>query len=207
MLNMLEKEKHLTQLKAKIESYAPIKPSTWEALKNIVQFQTIQKGTLLLRHGQIARYLHFIAQGALRAYFTDLEGDFYNKNIFLENDLACSTVSLLQTAPSNFTIEALEDCILINIDYVRYRKLIEEYPDFKDYYIAYIEQQWIIEKEQREVSIVMENATERYLKLLEKHPNIDQRIAQRHLSSHLGITPTQLSRIRKQMNTSKNDTN
>jgi CRP-like cAMP-binding protein len=196
---MQNKEQHLSQLKAKIELYAPIKPATWESLKAIVQFQNIEKGAFLLRHGQVARKLHFIAKGALRAYFTDLEGNFYNKNIFLENDLAGSTVSLLKSAPSNFTIETLEDSILINIDYVHYRKLIDEYPDFKNYYIAYIEQHWIIKKEQREVSIVMENATERYLKLLETHPYIDQRIEQRHLSSHLGITPTQLSRIRKNL--------
>lgn len=195
----LDKEKYYAQLRAKMESYAPIKNTSWEALEAILQFKTIEKGALLLRHGQIARNLHFIAKGALRAYFTDLEGDFYNKNIFLENDLACSTVSLLQNAPSNFTIEALEDCLLLNIDYVHYRRLIDEYSDFKNYYIAYLEQHWIIQKEQREVSIVMENATERYLKLLQTHPNIDQRIEQRHLSSHLGITPTQLSRIRKKL--------
>lgn len=195
----LEKEKYLAQLKAKLNSYAPIKAESWDALKTIVQFQVVEKDSLVLRHGQIARNLHFIAQGALRAYFTDSEGNFYNKNIFLDNDLAGSTVSLLRTAPSNFTIEALEDSILINIDYFQYRNLIDTYPDFKNFYIAYIEQHWIIEKEQREISIVMENATERYLKLLKTHPNIDQRIAQRHLSSHLGITPTQLSRIRKNL--------
>jgi len=196
---MQNKEQYLSQLRAKIELYAPIKTATWESLKAIVQFQNIEKGAFLLRHGQIARNLHFIVKGALRAYFTDLEGDFYTKNIFLENDLAGSTVSLLKSAPSNFTIEALEDSTLINIDYVHYRRLIDEYADFKNYYIAYLEQHWVIKKEQREVSIVMENATERYLKLLEMHPNIDQRIEQRHLSSHLGITPTQLSRIRKKL--------
>lgn len=195
----LDKEKYLAQLKAKFNSYAPIKTESWNALKAIVQFQEVAKDNFVLRHGQVARNLHFIAKGALRAYFTDSEGNFYNKNIFLDNDLAGSTVSLLQTTPSNFTIETLEDSILINIDYFHYRNLIETYLDFKNFYIAYIEQHWIIEKEQREISIVMENATERYLKLLETHPNIDQRIAQRHLSSHLGITPTQLSRIRKKL--------
>ena len=45
----------------------------------------------------------------------------------------------------------------------------------------------------------MDNATERYLELLSKHPKIDQRIQQLQLASHLGITPTQLSRIRKEL--------
>ncbi|WP_223683205.1 Crp/Fnr family transcriptional regulator [Flavobacterium hibisci] len=103
---------------------------------------------------------------------------------------------MLQT-PSNFTIEALEDCVIINIDYKKYMKLINENEDLKNFYIAHLEKNWIIEKEQREVALVMQNATERYVQLLEKHTDIADRIPLLHIASHLGITPTQLSRIRK----------
>jgi DNA-binding MarR family transcriptional regulator len=47
--------------------------------------------------------------------------------------------------------------------------------------------------------LVMENATTRYLKFLANHPNIDNRIPLQYIASHLGITPTQLSRIRKDL--------
>ncbi|BDS12627.1 Crp/Fnr family transcriptional regulator [Aureispira anguillae] len=195
-----DQEQYIAALKAKLESYhSPISSSSWELIRSIIKFQTVDKGTFVLRYGQIARNIHFICQGALRAYFTDEAGNFYNKNIFLETDLACSTVSLLQNSPSNFTLEALEDCIFINLNYKKYRAFIDQKEDLKNFYIAYLEKNWVLEKEPIEISIVMENATERYLKLLEKHPNIDQRIPQRHLSAHLGITPTQLSRIRKSL--------
>jgi ribosome-interacting GTPase 1 len=105
---------------------------------------------------------------------------------------------MLQT-PSNFTIKALEDCILININYKKYITLINENDDLKNFYIAHLEKNWIIEKEQREIAFVMENATERYVKLLEKNPDIADRIPLLHIASHLGITPTQLSRIRKSL--------
>ncbi|MGH1335316.1 MAG: Crp/Fnr family transcriptional regulator [Aureispira sp.] len=196
---MMDKEKALQQWRAKIHKYAPISEKTWQTLVALMRWQVVKKGTILLRHGQIARDLHFIAQGALRAYFTDAAGNYYNKNIFLDKDLACSTVSLLRSTPSNFTIECLEESYLLNVTYFDYRQLIEHCSDFKNYYIKYLEQHWIVEKEEREVALVMENATERYLKLLQKHPRIDQRIALHHLSSHLGITPTQLSRIRKKI--------
>jgi DNA-binding Lrp family transcriptional regulator len=45
----------------------------------------------------------------------------------------------------------------------------------------------------------MENATARYLKLLTLHPDIDKRIPLQHIASNLGISPTQLSRIRKDL--------
>ncbi len=193
----LTKEKYISELKLKFESYAQISVESWSLIESIIKFQELEKDEILLRNGQIAKNIHFVCKGALRAYVTDYDGNIYNKNIFLETDFAGSTVSYLLSTPSNFTLEALENTILISLDYKKYRQFIDHNIDLKNFYIAYLENNWVIEKEQREVSLVMENATERYLKLLSKHPNIDQRIQQLHLASHLGITPTQLSRIRK----------
>ncbi|KQO21021.1 cyclic nucleotide-binding protein [Flavobacterium sp. Leaf82] len=192
-----EQSKYLKDLKLKFESYAPISDESWKLIESITEFQVVKKGDLLLRNGQIAKEIYFIAKGALRAFITDREGNIYNKNIFLEGDLAGSTASLIQQTPSDFAIEALEDATLIHLNYKKYRELIFDNDDLKNFYIAYLEKNWVIEKEQREISIVMENATERYLDLLSKHPDISERIALHHIASHLGITPTQLSRIRK----------
>lgn len=193
------KETYLNNLKLTIESYYPITEKSWELIEGMASFQTIKKGEVLLRNGEIAKNLHFIAKGTLRAFITDQQGNFYNKNLFMENYFAGSKVSLMLQTPSNFTIEALEDSIVININYKKYIELINENDDLKNFYIAHLERHWIIEKEQREVALVMQNATERYLKLLEKHPDIADRVPLLHIASHLGITPTQLSRIRKSL--------
>jgi CRP-like cAMP-binding protein len=193
----INQAKYINDLKVKFNYYSPISKESWQLIENNIEINSIEKGELLLRNGQIAKEIHFVAKGALRAFITDKEGNIYNKNIFLEGDLAGSTASLIQQTPSYFEIEALEDSILININYKKYRELIFENEDLKNFYIAYLERNWVIEKEQREISIVMENATERYLDLLSKYPDISERIALLHIASHLGITPTQLSRIRK----------
>lgn len=193
------KETYLNNLKQTIESYYPISEKSWKLIESITSFQTLKKGEALLRNGEIAKNLHFIAKGVLRAFITDEEGNFYNKNLFLENYLAGSKVSLMLQTPSNFTIEALEDSIVININYKKYMEFINETDDLKNFYIAHLERHWIIEKEQREVALVMQNATERYTTLLEKHPDIADRVPLLHIASHLGITPTQLSRIRKSL--------
>ncbi|CAM1363287.1 Crp/Fnr family transcriptional regulator [Tenacibaculum xiamenense] len=193
------KEKYISELKLKFESYSHISEKSWSLIKSIIKFRELEKGEILLRNGQIAKNIYFVCKGALRAYITDYDGNIYNKNIFLETDFAGSKVSYLQNAPSNFTLESLEKTTLVSLDYKKYRQFINNNLDLKDFYISYLENNWVIEKEQREVSLVMENAKERYLKLLFKHPNIEQRIQQLHLASHLGITPTQLSRIRKNL--------
>lgn len=191
------KEISLNNLKLAFEGYSPISERSWKLIENITEFQTIKKGETLLQNGEIAKNLHFIAKGILRAFITDRQGNFYNKNLFMENSFAGSKVSLMLQSPSDFTIEALEDSIIINLNYKKYILLINENEDLKNFYIAHLEKNWIIDKEQREVALVMQNATERYVNLLKKHPSIAERVPLLHIASHLGITPTQLSRIRK----------
>ena len=195
----INQNKYLNNLKIKFESYAPISESSWHLIAGIAEIQSIKKGDILLQNGQIAKEIYFIIKGALRAYITDAAGNLYNKNIFLEGDFAGSKASLLQQTASHFTIEALEDSTLIQLNYKKYRALIDQNNDLKNYYIAYLEKNWVIEKEQREIALVMQNATERYLQLLSKHQDIADRIPLLHIASHLGITPTQLSRIRKNL--------
>lgn len=195
----MDRTSFLSEFRKTIHSFSPITDASWKLIGSIVRFQELAKGELLLQEGQVARDFHYLCKGVLRAYITDYEGNIYNKNLFLEGNFVGSKTSLLQQKPSKFTLEALEDSIIINMDYRRYKQLIREYQDLTDYYIAYLEQHWVIEKEQREVSLVMENATERYQKLFDNHPDIENRIEQRHIASHLGITPTQLSRIRKKL--------
>ena len=50
-----------------------------------------------------------------------------------------------------------------------------------------------------EIEIVQEDATARYLHFIDKHSSLVDRLPQYHIASHLGITPTQLSRIRKNL--------
>lgn len=190
---------YLSAFQSVLNTYSLITESSWNLIKEIIQFRTVKKDEVLLDHGRIAKDIYFVCKGALRAYTTDPEGNYYTKNLFLENHLAGSTVSYLLNQPSKFTIDALEDSTLLTLNYKAYRHLIDTNDDLKNFYIAYLEKNWVIDKEQREVAFVMENAKERYLKLLETYPNIDQRIQQMHLASHLGITPTQLSRIRKSL--------
>ena len=57
-----------------------------------------------------------------------------------------------------------------------------------------------MEYEERSLELMSMDATERYLKLRERIPHIDDLIPQFQIASFLSITPVQLSRIRKNLN-------
>ncbi|WP_020533127.1 Crp/Fnr family transcriptional regulator [Flexithrix dorotheae] len=193
------KETHHQFIKEVILGYYPVNERLLEQLISIAAVRKLKKNEILLPVGRIAKEIYMVYSGAIIAYFLDNEGNTYNKNIFLEGDLAGSTVSSLTNSPSKFALEAIEECEIISINFSQYRKLIFDHDEMKNFYIAYLENNWIFEKEKREIDIVMKDAGSRYLELLEKHPDLDERIPLVHIASHLGITPTQLSRIRKKV--------
>lgn len=179
--------------------YSSVSDTSISMLISIGKIQHLDKGSTLLSIGETSRHIHILHQGAIVSYYLSKDGDIYHKNIFLEGHVVGSMVSALKNEPSHFALEVVEKAVLISFDYKKYRALIDSQPDLKNFYISYLEKNWVIDKEKREVEIVLREAKERYLDFISLHPNIEARIPLQFIASHLGITPTQLSRIRKKI--------
>lgn len=199
MTNPKLKSAALSALKEVIEAYGKIQDDTWIALQNICTCTSLDKGEVLYNTGATPSSFGFVYSGLLRAFTTDEKGNEYTKIFFDQRSFPGSMRSLLQSKPSDFTIDTLETSIVIEISFSNYRALLRKYHDLALFHIAYLEKNWVIAKEVREVEIVMEDAAERYKKFLNDHPGLQGRLQQYHIASHLGITPTQLSRIRKKI--------
>lgn len=188
-----------SELKKMLKSYTAFSANSLEQMTSIAQFIPVEKGATILRLGQYPNNIYFVAKGILRSIYTDNKDTNYTKNLFLAGDLAASMTALLLRRPSQFTIEALEDSQLLTIDFQNFKALQEQHADLKNFYIHYLEQKWIIKGESNTIALATQTAHTRYLALLSKHPDIEQRIPLSYIASHLGITPTQLSRIRRSL--------
>lgn len=184
-------------LKAAMARYAPVTDSTWQGLRSICKTRQLGKGEKLYVAGVIPNSFAFIYRGLLRGYVCDENGAEYNKNFFDEGKFPGAMTSLLTQTPSLWTFEALEDAVVVEINFAAYRRLLVEKDDLKLFHIHYLESNWLLAKDAREIEIVQSDASERYLQFLEQYPALADRLPQYHIASHLGITPTQLSRIRK----------
>ena len=182
-----------------INSYYPISETSFEELLKIASVVKLKKDVILLHQGFVGRQTCFLYSGYMVSYISDSNGQIYNKNIFVQNDLVASTVSSILSTPSELTIKSVTDCVLLSFPYQKFREMVFNIDDLKMFYIHYLEKNWVIDKEKREVSFVMEEALIRYESLLYTHPNIEKYVSLRDIALHLGITPTQLSRIRKQL--------
>jgi len=194
-----DEEKAFFALRKSLESYSPISDDTWKVFMEISKFRSLTKHTILYSAGKVPSSFAYVYQGLVRCFVCDEKGNEYNKNFFDEGRFPGSMTALLTYRPTAFAFETIEDTLIIEIDFLAYRKLMIEKEDLKLFQIYYLEKNWLLAKDARETEIVQDDATARYLRFIDEKPRLAERLAQYHIASHLGITATQLSRIRKKL--------
>jgi hypothetical protein len=91
--------------------------------------------------------------------------------------------------------QALTNCIILETDYSNIKQLYDICPDLERLG-RLIAEYYFVEKEIREVNLLNLEAKDYYKIFQHQYPTLEQQIPQYHIASFLGITATQLSRIR-----------
>ncbi|WP_394337107.1 Crp/Fnr family transcriptional regulator [Chryseobacterium viscerum] len=189
---------NISEFVKQVNQYYPLSEETVKALLDICTEEYYHKNDILLKSGSMARYYYFLRSGLIGYYTVDEQGNNIYKIFFEENSFVASTASIIKNEPSDFNIVALEDCSVIKYPVKAYRELLEKYHDLALFHMHYLEKNWVVKKEPLEVSLKYETAKQRYVQLLENE-SLYSRLKQHHIASYLGITPTQLSRIKKEI--------
>nr|WP_256973819.1 cyclic nucleotide-binding domain-containing protein [Brevibacillus brevis] len=69
----------------------------------------------LIESGDYVSCNYFCSEGLFRLFYTLANGRGYNVVFSLENDFVTSYGAMVTGQPSNFTIEAMEDSVVIEI--------------------------------------------------------------------------------------------
>jgi CRP-like cAMP-binding protein len=178
-----------------ISQLNPLSPRTTALLTNLFHTTTIRKGDYFIREGEMAREIGFLQEGLLRGYYRKEDGTEYNKHFFIAPCFVGGYAALITGKPNQINQQALTDCHLLTADYREFTALYGSCPDLERAARRWAELIFV-EKEEREIDIVLLDADERYRIFQKQFGHLEQLIPQYHIASYLGITPTQLSRIR-----------
>lgn len=179
--------------------FHPLSKVAQQAFLDLFSPLSISKGDYFAQESQYTSRLGFVVSGILRAYYADQNGKEYNKTFFPERTFVTSLAAVLLRQPGYLNFDALTDVQLWVADYYEMTALFEPHREIETLVRKFIEYEWVIKKELRELRLVLNNAEERYLFFRQEYPGLEDRIPQYHIASHLGITPIQLSRIRARM--------
>jgi CRP-like cAMP-binding protein len=189
----------MEQLRAKFGTYGTLSEEAMDDMTRLLRPHSYAKGDYFLQEGQMAKNVAFVVKGLLSQYYASPDGDIVIKRFFPENYFAGSLPAMLTHSPSIFAIRALEPTETLEYNFYDFKALTEKHRDLAAFYIRYMELHWIIEKEPLEISFRYDNAKTRYINFLREYPNLEPRLKQHEIASYLGITPTQLSRIRAEI--------
>ena len=134
----------------------------------------------------------------VRAFFINQEGKEYNKQFFVGQSIIGAYTSLLTGNVNLIAQQALTDCLIYTCDYKLLTNLYDECPDLERF-ARKIAEHYFLEKEKKEIEIVLLDASQRYILFKKEFPTLEQLIPQLHIASYLGVSATQLSRIRRQL--------
>lgn len=176
-----------------ISKYISLTEEEKNVLLSLELFHSVKKGTVLLTEGQKTQSSFFVLKGCIRSYYIK-DGEEKTTAFFTEME-ALTPPCVISRTPSEYYISCNEDCILLISDADMSEEVNSRFPKFEIMCMKFSEE--LLAKERIEFDEFKTSSPEqRYMNLLQKRPNLIQRVPQHQLASYLGIKPQSLSRLR-----------
>ena len=191
------KTKMYIKLKEYCKQIVPLTEVELELIDKYFESISINKKDFLLTDGKICNFIAYISEGAIR-HFHVKNGIEKTCDISFENNWITDFQSFTYNTSSIINLQALENTVVFIIKKQNLIKLYEECKKYESLGRLMAEQ-----VAQRATEIAMslssDKPEERYLKLINNHSDIFQRVQQKYIANFLGISPESLSRIRKRI--------
>lgn len=181
-----------------LNSFSSISEDVIGELLNISELKTIKAGQQLVKLNEVPSKVYMLVSGIVRCYLITESGKEFNKSFYLPLSFVGPLTALIQKKPSLLIFETLEDSEMYEIDFYKLIDLCKKKESLNMLYSKVLESVYIM-YEKRLIELISLDAKGRYLELRTQVPKVDELIPQYHIASYLGITPVQLSRIRKKI--------
>ncbi|MGB0431593.1 MAG: Crp/Fnr family transcriptional regulator [Bacteroidia bacterium] len=184
-----------------IENYMPLSINEKDAIIALNIFKSVKKNEILLHEGEYTKNSFFVLKGCLRCFYV-VDGNEKTTAFYTELEGLTPPSVASQTA-SQFYIAAVEDSIISTSTSDMEEQVMAQFPKFEK--LCRLLSEDLLIKQQIDFNeFKLSSPEQRYQNLLNKRPDLIQRVPQHQLASYLGITPQSLSRLRGRITTKSN---
>lgn len=176
-----------------ISKYISLTEEEKNAILSLDIFRTVKKGTILLEEGQKSQDNYFVLKGCIRKYYI-INGEEKTTAFYTEMEGLtphCAT----SNAPSEYFISCVEDTILVVANTEMGVEINTKFPKFQ-LMCGVLSEELLAKQHINFDEFKTSSPEQRYLNLMQKRPDLIQRVPQKQLASYLGIKPQSLSRLR-----------
>jgi CRP-like cAMP-binding protein len=181
-----------------LEKHIPLSANDKALIVATLRERKVRKGQFLVHEGGVSRCTNFVNEGSVRTYFIDPNGQEHIVQFAIEGWWISDLNSFTMQTPATFNVQAIEDCVILELPFESLEMLYEKIPKLERYF-RIITQRAFVAFQQRVVQNISMAAEDRYLAFQQKYPKIELRIPQKLVASYLGISAEFLSKIKKRL--------
>jgi CRP-like cAMP-binding protein len=169
-----------------------------QRLNSILRPVKYSKNQYFVTAGDQIKKFGIITQGVVRFYYNTYDGKEYNQTFKEENEFIMAYYPIMTGNPSPFNIQTLEDSVILEGDFSEFEQFYDKHPIWNQVSTKFYQYNFIL-KAEREADFLLYNATDRYIRLAQKKPQLVKRLPQNQIALYLGINPVSLNRIIRQI--------
>jgi CRP-like cAMP-binding protein len=189
-------------LKKHIMKYGQMGPEEIQTIVDEILVESYDKGKILIEQGSVSDKCYFVLKGLVRQYGINMDGEEVTYNFYSEEDAIVLFNQSNMGLPSLYTLECVEDCVLVVGDLESEEKAYEKHEDLQDVTMKMVEAM-MGDLQDYHHRFMSSSPEQRYLNLLDERPDLIDRAPQHQIASYLGIKPESLSRIKRRIQKSK----
>lgn len=181
-------------LRSLLESAAGGALPAWERVQGALQVRNVEAGGTVFLQGVEHPYLYAVRHGLFKLSYLSEDGHEWIKSFAQEGRFFASIAALEPRGRTSFMVTALEPSAVEQVDHRVLTELAATHLSWSRALLG-LTMVFAARKEQRERELLTLAPEPRYLTFRDAHPDLVQRIPQKDLARHLGLTPVGLNRI------------
>jgi CRP-like cAMP-binding protein len=181
-------------LRQQIEKITPLSDGEFEYVLSHFTSLKLRKHQFLVQSGQAVTYDYFILSGCLKSYHTDNDGKMHIIQFGMQDWWITDYQAYYDQTIATIDIDCIEDTEMLRLSYENREKLCAELHKI-EYFFRKKTNIRNVALQKRILSLMSNNAKERYNRLLEQYPELFQKVPKHLIASYLGVTRETLSRF------------
>lgn len=187
-----------------LNQLSPVSEKTWRQVAEILEERTFEKQAFFAKEGRHEHLVGIILEGIFRSFIYNDNGSEFIKTFYTPIHFKTpisylgAYTSLITGSINQINIQALTDAKILTCSYEQWLSLGQSNQEVAAW-SAKLPKLFFMGKEKRVVQLSTLSTEQRYLLFRAEFPELENLISQYYIAQYIGITPTQLSRIRKKV--------
>lgn len=141
----------------------------------LLKFKPVKfsKNEFLLKEGKTENHYWFLESGLARSFVYDVNGNDISTHFYGTGDIVIDWSSFFLRNPTRENIQALTDCVCWQLDFDTFQELFHSIETFREHGRRRLVNSYFTLKNHH-ISIITEEAKDRYLQLIQEKPHIVQ---------------------------------